>query len=107
MTSSRSLSSIVLTSVHLTRNASLSKVLGESRYGTWDSIRLCYLALRLVSLSEFIQAAVFRAEFFNIFNHANFDNPTAANLSIGSLNFGRITTTAEPRLIQFALKFHF
>ena len=49
----------------------------------------------------------FRSEFFNIFNHANFDNPTAANLSIGSANFGRVTTTAEPRLIQFALKFHF
>ena len=46
----------------------------------------------------------FRSEFFNIFNHANFGNP---NGSIGSVNFGRITTTDEPRLIQFALKFHF
>jgi hypothetical protein len=46
----------------------------------------------------------FRSEFFNIFNHANFGNP---NGSIGSANFGRITTTRDPRLIQFALKFHF
>jgi hypothetical protein len=46
----------------------------------------------------------FRSEFFNIFNHANFGNP---NGNIGSLNFGRITTTRDPRLIQFALKFHF
>jgi hypothetical protein len=46
----------------------------------------------------------FRSEFFNIFNHANFGNP---NGSIGSVNFGRITTTRDPRLIQFALKFHF
>lgn len=46
----------------------------------------------------------FRSEFFNVFNHANFGNP---NGSIGSANFGRITTTRDPRLIQFALKFHF
>ena len=46
----------------------------------------------------------FRSEFFNIFNHANFGNP---NGSIGSANFGRITTTRDPRLIQFGLKFHF
>jgi len=46
----------------------------------------------------------FRSEFFNIFNHVNFGNP---NGNIGSANFGRITTTREPRLIQFALKFHF
>jgi hypothetical protein len=46
----------------------------------------------------------FRSEFFNIFNHANFGNP---NGNIGSVNFGRITTTRDPRLIQFALKFQF
>lgn len=46
----------------------------------------------------------FRSEFFNIFNHANFGNP---NGNIGNANFGRITTTRDPRLIQFALKFHF
>ena len=46
----------------------------------------------------------FRSEFFNIFNHANFGNP---NGNIGTVNFGRITTTRDPRLIQFALKFHF
>jgi hypothetical protein len=46
----------------------------------------------------------FRSEFFNVFNHANFGNP---NGNIGSVNFGRITTTDDPRLIQFGLKFHF
>lgn len=46
----------------------------------------------------------FRSEFFNIFNHANFGNP---NGNIGSVNFGRITTTRDPRLIQFGLKFTF
>ena len=46
----------------------------------------------------------FRTEAFNILNRANFGNP---NGSIGSANFGRITTTRDPRLIQFGLKFHF
>jgi hypothetical protein len=46
----------------------------------------------------------FRSEFFNVFNHVNFGNP---NGNIGSVNFGRITTTDDPRLIQFGLKFQF
>lgn len=46
----------------------------------------------------------FRAEAFNVINHANFGNPNGA---IDSANFGRITTTRDPRLIQFAVKFHF
>ena len=47
----------------------------------------------------------FRAEFFNIFNHAQFGNP-ASNVAVGS--FGQITnTTVNPRLIQLALKYSF
>jgi len=48
--------------------------------------------------------AEFRAEFFNIFNHAQFENP---NTTITSNLFGQITSTAEPRIIQFALKLTF
>jgi hypothetical protein len=65
----------------------------------------------------------FRAEFFNLFNHVNFDNPIA-NLNVisqsgGSIdaNTGRITnpgdfgrivaTSSNPRLIQFAIRFDF
>src|SRR5262245_2814422 len=44
----------------------------------------------------------FRAEFFNTFNLAQFSNP---DTSITSATFGQITTTADPRIIQFALKF--
>jgi hypothetical protein len=46
----------------------------------------------------------FRAEFFNIFNTAQFSNPTTA---ITNVNFGQITTTLldSQRIIQFALKF--
>lgn len=47
----------------------------------------------------------FRAEFFNIFNHAQFLNPDG-NISDGA-DFGRVKHTREPRNIQFALKFAF
>ncbi len=64
----------------------------------------------------------FRAEFFNLLNHVNFANPisnlNAFASSGGSIDsngritnpgdFGRITSTSNnPRLIQFALKFNF
>ena len=65
----------------------------------------------------------FRAEFFNLFNHVNLDNPIS-NLNVitssgGSLDantgriinpgdFGRIVSTSNnPRLIQLALRFNF
>jgi len=60
----------------------------------------------------------FRAEFFNLFNHVNFDNPVS-NLNAASVaqntgqitnpgDFGRIISTSNnPRLIQFALKLNF
>jgi hypothetical protein len=46
----------------------------------------------------------FRAEFFNIFNRANFRLP---NSDISSTTFGQIQQALQPRLIQFALKFIF
>jgi hypothetical protein len=47
----------------------------------------------------------FRAEFFNIFNHAQFSNPTG-NFSSG--NFGKVTGVRDfPRIGQLALKFTF
>ena len=48
----------------------------------------------------------FRAEFFNLFNHAQFGLP--GNDTDSATNFGVITSTVNnPRLIQFALKFKF
>jgi hypothetical protein len=47
----------------------------------------------------------FHAEFFNLFNHAQFLNPDG-NLSDGA-DFGLIKHTRPPRGIQFALKFAF
>jgi len=47
----------------------------------------------------------FRAEAFNAFNHAQFNNPKANILSSGS--FGYVTTAADPRIMQVALKLLF
>jgi hypothetical protein len=66
----------------------------------------------------------FRADFFNLFNHPNFANPisnlnavfasksgridTTTGQVLKGGNFGRIISTSNnPRIIQFALKFNF
>lgn len=46
----------------------------------------------------------FKAEFFNIFNTVQFRDPST---SITSGTFGQISTTYDPRIIQFGLKFHY
>jgi hypothetical protein len=43
-----------------------------------------------------------RAEFFNIFNHTQFNNPSG-NFSSG--NFGVVTSARDPRIGQFSAKF--
>jgi hypothetical protein len=55
----------------------------------------------------------FRAEFFNLFNHANFDFPerscagTTAGAPCAAPQFGRIGAARDPRILQFGLKFLF
>jgi hypothetical protein len=46
----------------------------------------------------------FRADFFNVLNHANWNGPT---MSITSGTFGQITSFGAPRIIQGALKLYF
>jgi hypothetical protein len=46
----------------------------------------------------------FRAEFFNVLNHAQFSNP-AGNFT--SKSFGRVTSARDPRIGQLGLKLHF
>lgn len=46
----------------------------------------------------------FRAEFFNIFNHAQFNNPTG---DFASPTFGEVTSARAPRIGQLALKLNF
>jgi hypothetical protein len=45
----------------------------------------------------------FRAEFFNVINHTNFNDPTTTQG--GSL--GRITGSGDPRIGQLSLKLQF
>jgi hypothetical protein len=64
------------------------------------------------------RAVEFRAEFFNLLNNVNFANPVS-NLNnatvdavtgavIDAGDFGRIiSTSSNPRIIQWAVKFHF
>ncbi len=60
------------------------------------------------------QTLQFRAEFFNLFNHPQFTNPNYGQGAIYALpnfasgSFGQITSTSvNPRVIQFALKYIF
>jgi hypothetical protein len=58
----------------------------------------------------------FRAEFFNLLNNVNFTvpglgsgnpNESAAGTRVGTGSFGKLTVAADPRILQFALKFIF
>ncbi len=49
-------------------------------------------------------ALAFRSDFFNIMNHANWNNPTT-NVTSGT--FGQITTFGAPRIIQMSMKLFF
>jgi hypothetical protein len=46
----------------------------------------------------------FRSEFFNVFNHTNLGNPTT---TLGSGNYGRITSALDGRIIELSLRLHF
>ena len=87
-----------------------------------QQVNLDFSLAKLFRVSE-SQTLEFRTESFNVFNHPNFANPisnlnalvasggrleptTGQVLSAG--NFGRIISTSNnPRIIQFALKFNF
>ena len=47
-------------------------------------------------------ALEFRVEFFNIFNHAQFKNPSG---NFSSSNFGIVTSARDPRIGQLSMKF--
>jgi hypothetical protein len=44
---------------------------------------------------------VFRADFFNLTNHPNFNRP---GLIVGTSQFGKITSADNSRQIQFSLR---
>jgi hypothetical protein len=54
------------------------------------------------------QSLRFTADFFNIWNHANFGNPIQNDLSFSAGSFAQIVSTVgTPRLIQFQLRYAF
>jgi Carboxypeptidase regulatory-like domain/TonB dependent receptor len=52
-------------------------------------------------------SVLFRMEAFNIFNHTQFNGPSAVDGDIGSSTFGQAISAAPPRILQGALKFNF
>ncbi len=52
---------------------------------------------------------MFQADFFNVFNRANFvlGGLGSATLTVGSGNFGAVGAAVNPRNVQFGLKFNF
>lgn len=49
----------------------------------------------------------FRAEAFNVFNHAQFNNPSGNWNNQGVGGFGYVTSARDPRIMQVALKLYF
>lgn len=56
---------------------------------------------KMIPLNEAMHFEI-RGEFFNIFNHAQFDNPSG---DISSENFGNVTSARDPRIGQVSAKF--
>jgi hypothetical protein len=71
-------------------------------YANWDID-----AFKRIPIRE-SQTFEFRAQFLNAFNHTQFDAIGSAGLaSIGSPNFGRISSTLPPRIIQLTVRYTF
>jgi len=56
---------------------------------------------KMIPLNEAMHFEI-RGEFFNIFNHAQFNNPSG---DISSENFGNVTSARDPRIGQVSAKF--
>ena len=68
-----------------------------------SSLQNDFALTRTFSLSSG-QGLQFRWEVFNVFNKVNFNAPVS---SLNSSSFGQIQTAADPRIMQFALKYTF
>lgn len=67
-------------------------------YFDWDGSLIRNIRLRERAHLQF------RAEYFNLINHTNFDNPVT---SVSSGDFGGITSASDPRIAQLSLKLMF
>jgi hypothetical protein len=86
-------------------NSGLGNILGPGQFNFDASLQK---VTKVGGLRE-DASVVFRTEFFNMFNHAQFTPPSGAQLDVSKpASFGQITSTSvNPRLIQFALKYVF
>src|SRR5262249_28133593 len=92
---------------YFNRSAFISDVLGfqgdsNRRFFHGPGINNFDLALHKTTKIRESIAVEFRAEFFNAFNHAQFNNPTG---NFASPQFGLVTSAKAPRIGQLALKF--
>ena len=71
--------------------------------GTEDPTRGDASVSRVFSIRESHQIEL-RAEAFNVPNAVRPSNP---NTALTNVNFGKITSVQEPRIMQFALKYVF
>jgi hypothetical protein len=82
----------------------LTPVTGPSFFNVDASI------IKRTNITESINVE-FRAEFFNVLNHTNFDllaaGPNQLEQNINSPDFGVFTSAFSPRIIQFAMKVNF
>jgi len=81
-------------------NSGVGIILGPGR-NLWD-----LSARKRFGISERIRMQ-FQADFFNAFNHTNFNNFTNAQINVSDLAFGTISGTAPGRNIQLGLKLNF
>ena len=89
-------------------NSGVGVLLGPGQFN-WD---ISLMKMTHITERQMVQ---FRAEFFNTFNHPQFNNPNNTGGFLvnaipdrSSGNFGQIiTTSVNPRVIQLALKFIF
>jgi hypothetical protein len=81
-------------------DTSIGNIIGPDFY-QWD------MSLRKAFALPFREGMrlTFQADAFNVFNHANWNNPTVNNA--GSPNFGQITGSLPGRILQFGGKFVF
>jgi hypothetical protein len=61
---------------------------------------------KITALTERVQLA-FRAEFFNVLNHTEWQNPTGGSATFFSPQLGQITSTYDPRIGQLSLRLTF
>ncbi|WP_031497116.1 TonB-dependent receptor [Bryobacter aggregatus] len=69
--------------------------------GTWNTDLALQKQLRFTERRRL----EFRASFYNLFNHANLNNPDTTQLN--TTTFGKITSVSAPRVVELGLRFAF